>query len=419
MADSQALPETQLASEINDQPERKDIITFMDAKWYNSAAEGQINLFKHYTGPLDLLRTPNKNTVLHVYITAVQNETEESIEFVKLVISKCPSLLAEPNIRGETPLHIAARFGHNNIVEFLIHSIKKAQYEDLERGAEVSTSDKMLKKTSTDEDSALHEAVRNNHPQVVEILIRENPEFANITNAAGESPLYLAAVRESNSTASKILEICLSPAYTGPKARTALHEAVISGDADLTRKILDKNSSLTRDQDKEGWTPLHYASYFNLLPIVEMLLEDDNKSAAYIGDNYGKTPLHLAILNGNSHLKVVEKIMSVCPDCCDLTDNRGRNVLHFAVESGSFKGMRLITEKPSLANLINQKDEKGNTPVHLVAAFGFEDCCLTEHHLVDKKAVNNKNLTALDVVLETKHKSKLPLPVYQLDFMPI
>ncbi|KAJ9159281.1 hypothetical protein P3X46_024797 [Hevea brasiliensis] len=410
MADSQALPETQLASEINDQPERKDIITFMDAKWYNSAAEGQINLFKHYTGPLDLLRTPNKNTVLHVYITAVQNETEESIEFVKLVISKCPSLLAEPNIRGETPLHIAARFGHNNIVEFLIHSIKKAQYEDLERGAEVSTSDKMLKKTSTDEDSALHEAVRNNHPQVVEILIRENPEFANITNAAGESPLYLAAVRESNSTASKILEICLSPAYTGPKARTALHEAVISGDADLTRKILDKNSSLTRDQDKEGWTPLHYASYFNLLPIVEMLLEDDNKSAAYIGDNYGKTPLHLAILNGNSHLKVVEKIMSVCPDCCDLTDNRGRNVLHFAVESGSFKGMRLITEKPSLANLINQKDEKGNTPVHLVAAFGFEDCCLTEHHLVDKKAVNNKNLTALDVVLETKHKSKLPLP---------
>ncbi|KAF2320688.1 hypothetical protein GH714_030022 [Hevea brasiliensis] len=152
------------------------------------------------------------------------------------------------------------------------------------------------------------------------------------------------------------------------QARTALHEAVISGDADLTRKILDKNSSLTRDQDKEGWTPLHYASYFNLLPIVEMLLEDDNKSAAYIGDNYGKTPLHLAILNGNSHLKVVEKIMSVCPDCCDLTDNRGRNVLHFAVESGSFKGMRLITEKPSLANLINQKDEKGNTPVHLVAA---------------------------------------------------
>ncbi|XP_057990392.1 protein ACCELERATED CELL DEATH 6 [Hevea brasiliensis] len=278
MADSQVLPETQLASEINDQPKQKHIITFMDAKWYNAAAEGQINKFKDYTEPLDLLRTPNKSTILHVYITSIQNETEESIEFVKLVITKCPSLLVEPNIR------------------------------------------------------------------------------------------------------------------------------------DLTRKLLNKNSSLTREQDEEGWTPLHYASYFNLLPIVEMLLEDDNKSAAYISEKDGKTPLHLAILNGDSHLKVVEKIMSDCPDCCDLADNRGRNVLHFAVESGSFKGVQIITEKPSLANLINQKDKEGNTPVHLVAALGFEDCCLTGHHLVDKMAANNENLTALDVVLETKHKSKLPLP---------
>ncbi|KAF2320687.1 hypothetical protein GH714_030011 [Hevea brasiliensis] len=203
----------------------------MDAKWYNAAEEGQINPFKHYAGPLDLLRTPNKNTVLHVYITAVQNETKESIEFVKLVIRKCPSLLAEPNIKGETPLHIAARLGHKNIVEFLIHSIKKAQFKDLERGAEASTSDKMLKKTSADEDTALHEAVRNNHPQVVEILIRENPEFANKANAARESQLYLAAARKNNSIASKILKICLSPAYTSPNGRTALHEAVISGDA--------------------------------------------------------------------------------------------------------------------------------------------------------------------------------------------
>ncbi|XP_057990386.1 protein ACCELERATED CELL DEATH 6-like [Hevea brasiliensis] len=193
MADSQALPETQLAAEINDQPKQKVIITFMDAEWYNAAAEDQIDKFKDYTEPLDLLRTPKKNTVLHVYITAVKKETEESIEFVKLVISKCPPLLDEPNIRGETPLHIVARFGYNNIVEFLIRNIKKAQYDDLERGAEESTSDKMLKKTSPNGGTDLHEAERNNHPRVLETLIRENPEFANIANAARESPLYVAA----------------------------------------------------------------------------------------------------------------------------------------------------------------------------------------------------------------------------------
>ncbi|XP_057991429.1 ankyrin repeat-containing protein At5g02620-like [Hevea brasiliensis] len=100
--------------------------------------------------------------------------------------------------------------------------------------------------------------------------------------------------------------------------------------------------------------------------------------------------------------------MSDCPDCCDLVDNRGRNVLHFAVESRSFEGVKTITEKPFLANLINQKDKDGNTPAHLLATYGFEHCCLTEHHLVDKKAINNENLTALDVVVKTKDESNMP-----------
>ncbi|KAF2320696.1 hypothetical protein GH714_030132 [Hevea brasiliensis] len=575
MVDSQALPETQLAiSETNDQPKQKHIITFMDAERYNAAAEGQIHKLNYnYTKRLDLLRTPDKNALLHVYITAVEKDTKESTKFVALVISKCPLLLVEPNNKDETPLHIAARFGRKHIVEFLIHSIKKAEYEDLERAyalvnfrskldeksekcifigysphskayrlynpisgkviisrdvvfneeavlkwnsdkegiknqvlgdfeveqpassapssptssapsspgdnnatnstssdslasspstnssetsprkfrslreiyescdfaflvtdptsfeeaaeqptwqiamteemqaieknstwelvdipegknvvglkwvfrtntneqtanvftkslsqakhqffrSQLRSTSEMLKKTSPDEDTALHEAVRNNHPQLVETLIRENPEFANIANAAGESPLYLAAVRENNIIASEILTIGPSPAFTGPDGRTALHEAVISGDIDLTRKMLDKNKSLNKEQDEEGWTPLHYASYFNLPQIVEMLLEDNNKSAAYIGDNDGKTPLHIAIICGKSHLNVVKKIMSDCPDCCELADNSDRNVLHFAVETGSL-GVQIITEEPSLANLINQKDKEGNTP---------------------------------------------------------
>ncbi|KAF2320693.1 hypothetical protein GH714_030091 [Hevea brasiliensis] len=318
MADSQALSETQLASEINDRPKQKHIVTFMDAKWYNAAAEGQINKFEDYTEPLDLLRTPNKSTILHVYIASIQNETEESIEFVKLVISKCPSLLVEPNIR------------------------------------EASTSDKMLKRTIPYENTALHEAVRNNHPQVVETLLRANPEFADIANAAGESPLYLAAVREYKEIASKILEICPSPAYIGPNGRTALHEAVISPDADLRGKLLKQKSNLAKEQDNEGWTPLHYASYANHLSIVDMLLEHD-KSAAYIGDKDGKTPLHVALLNEANNL---------------------------------------------------EEDEDGNTPVHLLATHGLDASSLIRHRVVDKMTVNKANLTALDMGSTVKHLKK-------------
>ncbi|XP_057990989.1 protein ACCELERATED CELL DEATH 6 [Hevea brasiliensis] len=97
--------------------------------------------------------------------------------------------------------------------------------------------------------------------------------------------------------------------------------------------------------------------------------------------------------------------MSDCPDCCDLVDNRGRNVLHFAVESGSFEGVKTITEKPFLANLINQEDEDGNTPVHLLATHGLDASSLIRHRVVDKMTVNKANLIALDMVMATKDKS--------------
>ncbi|KAF2320682.1 hypothetical protein GH714_029978 [Hevea brasiliensis] len=406
------------------------------------------------------------------------------IEFVKLVIRKCPSLLAEPNIKGETPLHIAARFGHKNIVEFLIHSIKKAQFEDLERGADASTTDKMLKKTSTDEDTALHEAVRNNHPQVVEILIRENPEFANIANAAGESPLYLAAgltarflksagykrgrpviqlkshdsmsivdnelirIFEETSkshqiVATLIATVTFAAGFTVPGGYSN-NDGPDEGTAILTRRSAFKTFLVTdtlaltlsisvvlihfllalQPSNRKIFFLFTWAFIFtvvamelmvvafvtdlNLLPVVEVLLELD-KSDAYIGKNDGRTPLHLAIRNGRSHLKVVEKIMSGCPDCCDLADNGGRNVLHFAVETNTYKVTRTITEHASLANLINQEYKEGNTPVHLVAAIGFFPLGIINHRLVDKKAVNKGNLTALDVVLATKHESLQPL----------
>ncbi|KAJ9159270.1 hypothetical protein P3X46_024786 [Hevea brasiliensis] len=272
----------------------------------------------------------------------------------------------------------------------------------------------MLKRTIPYENTALHEAVRNNHPQVVETLLRANPEFADIANAAGESPLYLAAVREYKEIASKILEICPSPAYIGPNGRTALQEAVISPDADLTGKLLKQKSNLAKEQDNEGWTPLHYASYANHLSIVDMLLEHD-KSAAYIGDKDGKTPLRVALLNEANNLEVVKKIMSDCPDCCDLVDNRGRNVLHFTVESGSFEGVKTIIEKPFLANLINQEDEDGNTPVHLLATHGLDASSLIRHRVIDKMTVNKANLTALDMVMATKDKSYALFLVNQLN----
>jgi hypothetical protein len=76
--DPSNLVESQASVNAN-QPEQTKTITCMDLDSYNAAAEGKIEVFKDITDQsLDLLLTPNKNTVLHIYITALKSRSEST-----------------------------------------------------------------------------------------------------------------------------------------------------------------------------------------------------------------------------------------------------------------------------------------------------------------------------------------------------
>jgi ankyrin repeat protein len=57
---------------------------------------------------------------------------------------------------------------------------------------------------------------------------------------------------------------------------------------------------------------------------------DKDRDVAYMKDTKGRTTLHIAAQRGNDD--TVSLIVSRCPDCCELVDNRGWNVLHFAIK---------------------------------------------------------------------------------------
>ncbi|KAG6684201.1 hypothetical protein I3842_12G051000 [Carya illinoinensis] len=376
--------------------------TFMDRNLYNAAAKGNITDFKDQRS-LEALLTPNENTVLHIFITTLKKGIESTKNnFVGDILNMCPSLLRQVNAKGETPLHIAARYGHANIVKVLIERARDPDHDqDLESGVEAVRD--MLRMVTKEKDTALHEAVRYNHLEVTKLLINEDPDFSYSVNDAGETPLYIAVERNYIELAMEILNTCNSPAYDGPLGRTALHAAIIQDNRETIKAILERfGGDLTKQADQEGWTSLHLAAYSNRWGSTQLLLEHDSQ-LAYMKDKEGRTALHIAAHRG--HSSIMEKIIDMCPDCRELVDNRGWNALHFVVDGCWPWTARVILKNSSLNNLLNEKDTEGNTPLHHHSRTSgpyMKD--LIDHPMVDKMAFNKNNHNAYQVAVTNIEK---------------
>ncbi|KAH7847833.1 hypothetical protein Vadar_030707 [Vaccinium darrowii] len=309
---------------------------------------------------------------------------------------------------------MAAREGYANIVKALIERAKTIEQE-LESGLGGAVK-KMLRATNVNGDTALHVAVRNCHLEkdkyleVVKLLTREDPEFQHAANNANETPLYLAAERGNQGVAVllTILETCTSPTYGGPGGRTALHAATLN---DFTgqsiRRLLEWKKDLIEKVDTCGWTPLHCAAYNGNLEGVKQLLQTD-ESAGYITTTKKdglEAALHMATARG--HVSVMEELLSSNPDCWEMVNSKGQNVLHIAVAMEDESVIKFILNKPWLRHLINQKDNEGNTPLHLLVSSDSEVYELWEHHRADRHAFNDKNMTPADIGWSTFEDARI------------
>ena len=186
---------------------------------YEVAAEGMIELLKEIPeSEFRVQLSPRHNTILHI---ASEFGQIDCVQWILMLLS-CSSLLQCPNLNGDTPLHLAARERHLEVMEALVCK-ERELHADIETGVGAD-KEMLIRMTNKGKNTALHEAVRYGHYEVVMLLIKEDPDFTYGANDSGITPLYMAVEGGFTAAVKLIIEkSSTSPSYNGLMGRTALH----------------------------------------------------------------------------------------------------------------------------------------------------------------------------------------------------
>ncbi|KAG7624021.1 putative ankyrin repeat-containing domain, PGG domain, protein accelerated cell death 6 [Arabidopsis thaliana] len=372
----------------------------MDWRLLNAAATGDISILDLHQSEFEQ-RTPQNNNVLHIAAK------HQRLDFATAILNLCPSLLLGENNNGDTPLHVAASVGSFEVSKLFVNSANQVTSDVENRGLSV-TRKQLLRSTNKQNDTALNVALKNRHVDVAKFFVEEDTGLLmlDMANSNFVSPLYLAIERGLFNIANNILEISPLVSCKGPKGMNALHAAV---DSDIVstgflRKLMEKRPEMIAEIDVIGWTPLHYSVWLGKTEITRLLLQQDS-SAAYISDKEGQCPLHLAASTGQ--IDAYRELVRSCPYVWELVDGKDRTSLHSAVISGQRVIIHCILEMPEISlYLLNACDADGNTPLHLSVSHKCYSILLLllRNKRVDKHVMNRNHFTAAELFYSQKQE---------------
>ncbi|XP_028071752.1 protein ACCELERATED CELL DEATH 6-like [Camellia sinensis] len=137
------------------------------------------------------------------------------------------------------------------------------------------------------------------------------------------------------------------------------------------------------------------SSFFKIPEVLDIVLSK-NSVLIHSIDEEGRSPLsHAASIgyyNGVSYQRNQN-------DSSELLNKQGQNIVHVAAKNGKDNVIKYVLKTPELEKFINERDEKGNTPLHLATMHWRPMIVnlLTWDKRVRLELVNDAGLTALDV----------------------
>lgn len=220
--------------------------------------------------------------------------------------------------------------------------------------------------------TALHLACRYGHEQIVKSLIHQPNNGLYVQNAEFLTPLEVA----EEHCKFKMVSLLIYAMYDSidDNRSTPLHIACQARNVSLAKKILDMNFNVT-SADKYGDTPLHLACREGSIQLVKLLIEHDGCDFDYQNVS-GDTPLHAACESRNQ--VVVNIVLNKC-QFPHRKNNAGLSPFQVALQNNNLEIAYILLENKEAVQVLathfmqDTADINGWTPLHYACYYGHSD----------------------------------------------
>ncbi|XP_025109082.1 ankyrin-2-like isoform X8 [Pomacea canaliculata] len=275
---------------------------------------------------------------------------------------------------GLTPLHMAAQGDHADCARLLLYH--KANVDEVTvdyltplhvaaHCGNVKTAKLLLDRKCEPNARALngftplHIACKKNRIKVVELLLRYGASI-DATTESGLTPLHVASFMGHMNIVIYLIQHNANPDTPTVRGETSLHLAARANQTDIIR-ILLRNGATVDARAREQQTPLHIASRLGNVDNVVLLLQHGAAADATTKDKY--TPLHIAAKEGHDE---VAQVLLEHGASHDVTTKKGFTPLHIAAKYGNIKVARLLLQKDADPDV---QGKNGLTPLHVATHY--------------------------------------------------
>lgn len=175
-----------------------------------------------------------------------------------------------------------------------------------------------------------------------------------------------------------------------------LRNAIIEGNLLVVKRLLKRFPELLTNIDpKNGWSSLHYASYYGRYLVCVYLIQCGHDKQEVHTTFKGNTCAHLSLMNG--HEQTTHLLLQYFPRFIDWRGYEGRTTVHIACQQDYFQCFNLLM---GVGADLTIKDDYGNTPLHLCLEYGSINCMkmlILEGGIIDDHIRNKMGWKPSDV----------------------